>query len=722
MNKRRQLGKRIVSLTLATVLLLFTVVPANAATTGALNSDAAAINSDGNINSDGAINSDGNAGMRTFSVRGRSMIASSKAKNMSKGWHSIGGYRYYFYKTGKYYKDAIQSISGKKYCFDKSGHLLYGVNKYDGSHYYSDSKGVIRESAGFVTSDGYRYYVTKGGKIMTGRTFKVSGKTYKAYGSGKLGTGVFKYGTVAHFYADKNGVVRMKAGFINWNGDRYYITKDKGRIECGRTFKVSGKMYKAYGNGKLGTGVFKYGKTARFYADKNGVVRTKAGFITWNGYRYYITKNAGRLESGRTFKVKGKTYKAYSTGKLGTGVFKYGATARFYADKYGVVKTTAGFVEYSGNRYYVQKGGKIELGHTFTVNGRKYKAFADGRLGTGIFKYGSKYYYADEDGAIASKAGVVSFKKKYYYVNKNGSVAMNGLITAGSKKYMANADGTLKTGFFEDSETKYYAGKKGEIVTKEGFLVVDGGTYYIQKGGAIFWGHTFTKNGKTYKAYASGKLGTGLFKYGSSYYYADGTGAVKTTAGLITVSGKKYYVKKGGKIAVSTTITTGGTTYKANSKGVLTAQKSTTGTELMKIAQKEVGTKTGKKYWEAYFGTKFRNGDSTPWCGTFVTWCFKKAGLYSLIKDIEDYGNLGYVPSYSAYANKKKIWVSANKAKAGDIIIFGSSSHVGLVKSVSGNVITTIEGNTGSTRNGEVKQKTYSLTNSWIKGVMRVIR
>lgn len=657
MNKRRQLGKRIVSLTLATVLLLFTVVPANAATTGALNSDAAAINSDGNINSDGAINSDGNARMRTFSVRGRSMIASSKAKNMSKGWHSIGGYRYYFYKTGKYYKDEIKSISGKKYCFDKSGHLLYGVNKYDGSHYYSDSKGVIRETAGFVTSDGYRYYVTKGGKIMTGRTFKVSGKTYKAYG-----------------------------------------------------------------NGKLGTGVFKYGKTAHFYADKNGVVRTKAGFITWNGYRYYITKNAGRLECGRTFKVKGKTYKAYSTGKLGTGVFKYGTTARFYADKYGVVKTSAGFVEYSGNRYYVQKGGKIELGHTFTVNGRKYKAFADGRLGTGIFKYGSKYYYADEDGAIASKAGVVSFKKKYYYVNKNGSVAMNGLITAGSKKYMANTDGTLKTGFFEDSGTKYYAGKKGEIVTKEGFLVVDGGTYYIQKGGAIFWGHTFTKNGKTYKAYASGKLGTGLFKYGSSYYYADGTGAVKTAAGLITVSGKKYYVKKGGKIAVSTTITTGGTTYKADSKGVLTAQKSTTGTGLMKIAQKEVGTKTGKKYWEAYFGTKFRNGDSTPWCGTFVTWCFKKAGLYSLIKDIEDYGNLGYVPSYSAYANKKKIWVSANKAKAGDIIIFGSSSHVGLVKSVSGNVITTIEGNTGSTRNGEVKQKTYSLTNSWIKGVMRVIR
>lgn len=84
-------------------------------------------------------------------------------------------------------------------------------------------------------------------------------------------------------------------------------------------------------------------------------------------------------------------------------MFKYGTTARFYADKYGVVKTTAGFVEYSGNRYYVQKGGKIELGHTFTVNGRKYKAFQMVDWEPGIFKYGSKYYYADEDGAIAPR-------------------------------------------------------------------------------------------------------------------------------------------------------------------------------------------------------------------------------------------------------------------------------------------------------------------------------
>lgn len=597
MNKRNHWINRIISMTLAVVVLLFSVVPAGAATSVPVNSDGN-VNSDGTrINSDGAINSDGNkntarsgARVQMFSA-GRSVAGTSSLKKLTKGWHSVSGYRYYFYATGKYYTNKIASISGKKYYFDKNGHLLYGVNAYGSDKYYSDSNGVVKTTAGFVTSSGYRYYVQSGGKIMAGRTFKVSGKIYKAYGTGRIGTGVFLYGT----------------------------------------------------------------------------------------------------------------------------------TARFYADKYGVVKLTAGFVSYGGKKYYVQKGGRILLGHTFKVKSKTYKAYGDGHLGTGIFKYGSKYYYADSNGVVTTKAGLVTYNKKYYYVQSGGVVAMNQLITVGSKKYMATGTGELKTGFFENAGTKYYANSKGEIITKTGFLVVSGKTYYIQKGGAIFWGHTFTVNGKTYKAYSDGRLGTGLFKYGSSYYYADGTGAVKTSAGLITLSGKKYYVQKGGKIAVSTTITTGGTTYKADASGVLTAQKSS-GTELMKIAQKEVGTKTGKKYWEAYFGTKFRNGDSTPWCGTFVTWCFKQAGLYSLIKDIQDYGNLGYVPSYTAYANKKKIWVSANKAKAGDIIIFGSSQHVGLVKSVSGNIITTIEGNTGSTKNGEVKQKTYSLSNSWIKGVMRVIK
>ena len=658
MNKRKQLGKRIISAMLAVVLVLFSVVPAGAATSansGRINSDGA-INSDGNINSDGASNNDSaQNNSKTLSVSGRSTTTSSSSmKKLKKGWHSVNGYRYYFYATGKYYTSKMANISSSKYIFDKNGHLLYGVNKYHDAYYYSDSKGVVKTSAGFVTNSGYRYYVQSGGKITTGHTFKVNGKTYKAFGNGKLGTGVFKYGTTAHFYADSKGVIRLTSGFVKYNGNYYYITK-----------------------------------------------------------------NSGRLEVGRTFKVNGKTYKAYSNGRLGTGVFLYGTTAHFYADSKGVVKTTAGFVTYKSKKYYVQSGGRIMLDKQFAVGKNKYIAFADGHIGLNVFKKDSKYYYADSNGVLNTTAGVKKYNGNYYYAGSNGVITTGKTFTVGSKKYFAASNGVLKNGFFEVSDTKYYA-YKGAVPTKATFVTVSGNIYYIQNGGAICWGKTFKVDGKTYKAFSTGRLGTGLFKYGSYYYYADSAGAVKTTAGIIKVSGKQYYVQSGGKIAVSKTVTVSGKTYAAAATGVLT-QKKTTGDNLMKIAQAEVGTKTGKKYWTAYFGTAFKNGDATPWCGTFVTWCFKKAGLYSLIEDIEDYGNLGYVPSYTAYANKKKIWVSTSKAKAGDIIIFGSSSHVGLVKSVSGNVITTIEGNTGSTKNGEVKEKTYSLTNSWIKGVIRVI-
>ena len=145
--------------------------------------------------------------------------------------------------------------------------------------------------------------------------------------------------------------------------------------------------------------------------------------------------------------------------------------------------------------------------------------------------------------------------------------------------------------------------------------------------------------------------------------------------------------------------------------------------KLTDVMDSQVGTKTGEKYWKYYYGTKFRNGDSTPWCGAFVAWCYDEAGLIDKIEDVEDYGNLGYVPSYTKYANKTGKWVEKAAASAGDIIIFGSGNgqHVGLVRDNDGKNITTIEGNTGTTRNGEVKEKVYSKTNSWIKGIIRVL-
>jgi hypothetical protein len=131
---------------------------------------------------------------------------------------------------------------------------------------------------------------------------------------------------------------------------------------------------------------------------------------------------------------------------------------------------------------------------------------------------------------------------------------------------------------------------------------------------------------------------------------------------------------------------------------------------------------TGKKYWSWYFGTRFRDTDRTPWCGTFVGWCFRKAGRYDKIRSA---GNIAYVPSYSRFADSRSKWVKKSKARGGDIIIFGNSQHTGIVERVYNGYIYTIEGNSGPTaevgtrKPGAVTRRVYKLTDKYIKGVMR---
>jgi hypothetical protein len=106
---------------------------------------------------------------------------------------------------------------------------------------------------------------------------------------------------------------------------------------------------------------------------------------------------------------------------------------------------------------------------------------------------------------------------------------------------------------------------------------------------------------------------------------------------------------------------------------------------------------TGKKYWVWYYKTKFRNTDITPWCGAFVAWCYYEAGVYDKILIAEKYGPLGYVPTYSRFANKHDKWISRSEAQGGDIIVFGLNMHVGLVEGAYDDYIITIEGNAGPT-------------------------
>ena len=127
------------------------------------------------------------------------------------------------------------------------------------------------------------------------------------------------------------------------------------------------------------------------------------------------------------------------------------------------------------------------------------------------------------------------------------------------------------------------------------------------------------------------------------------------------------------------------------------------------------GSNNYTKYARDLRDAGYYNGNKNgfAWCDVFVDWCFYKAFGKTEGQRIEcQTGDLGAGCKYSKQYYKNKGRCDRNP-KVGDQIFFtsgGTISHTGIVTAVSGEKVTTVEGNSGDA----VKKHTYSLSNSYI--------
>lgn len=113
--------------------------------------------------------------------------------------------------------------------------------------------------------------------------------------------------------------------------------------------------------------------------------------------------------------------------------------------------------------------------------------------------------------------------------------------------------------------------------------------------------------------------------------------------------------------------------------------------KFLEVAQAEIGYIEGP----ADNQTKYQKAKQ-PWCGAFVNWCAKQAGI--------KIPNCTYTPAGATGFMDKNAWTISEQAdpKPGDIVFFdfpGDAldriSHVGIVISNNGDgTVTTVEGNT----------------------------
>lgn len=122
-----------------------------------------------------------------------------------------------------------------------------------------------------------------------------------------------------------------------------------------------------------------------------------------------------------------------------------------------------------------------------------------------------------------------------------------------------------------------------------------------------------------------------------------------------------------------------------------------------------------------YYNKKMKSGFSmnVAWCAIFVSWCKNAAGIKeSVIPDFAscDVGKR-FFEKKGRY-EKSRAYGGEYEPKRGDVIFFSSgytqndSTHVGVVTSVSGNAVSTVEGNSSD----EVRRRSYSLASKYIIG------
>lgn len=132
--------------------------------------------------------------------------------------------------------------------------------------------------------------------------------------------------------------------------------------------------------------------------------------------------------------------------------------------------------------------------------------------------------------------------------------------------------------------------------------------------------------------------------------------------------------------------------------------------EALRVAGKEVGTEEND---EAFGSKPYNNGSA--WCAAFTSWVWKEAGYDVTWTDFD------YVPAVWNDAEALDLRrPSPADAQPGDLIVFdwegdGTPDHIGIVETVSGGMIHTIEGNSSD----RVQRLDYSMNAGEVVGVIK---
>ena len=220
-------------------------------------------------------------------------------------------------------------------------------------------------------------------------------------------------------------------------------------------------------------------------------------------------------------------------------------TVWYFANADGLLENPqnhAGPMQNEEGYFYLDAQGKSQAG-TFEVDGIRYTY--DGN--------GNRYQIRD---------GWQKENETWYYI-ENGSPVTGWKQIQGSWYYLDPADGSMKTGFFQDSSgTLYYTDAAGRMLSGNGWKQIRGNWYWVQPSGAIARGWKQNRGTWYYLDAESGAMHTGWYQVNGVWYYSDGSGAMMAN-GWLWHGGSWYYLTNSGSMHTGW-LNQGGTWYYLN--------------------------------------------------------------------------------------------------------------------------------------------------------------
>lgn len=445
-------------------------------------------------------------------------------------------------------------------------------------------------TAGFFTGeDGETYYRNEEGEVLTYTMVTVDEKKYWLQDSGiLLKSGAVYYEGVI-YRADKKGVLSVKSGWVQL-GEDWYCTDTEGvpRKNCW----VSGKYYLDDIGVMLSSTIVEW-EGELYYLGEDGACRTEAGPVKY-GSAWFLIGTDGAIVRDMITEVGGRMYSAGEDGRLYTNqiIFVEDETY-YYAEGNGAFRTKSGWIEYSGQWYFLEEGGRARCNLTAKdAKGNRFYLGDDGRMvrneivvvdevmyyagSNGAFrtkkgwlKIGSDWYFTESDGSFRRNKFVVVSKTEMYFMDDVGKMVTSNIVVYQDILYYIDTDGRVKMnkGWMKIKNKWYYAIGDGALLRND-IIEYKGKQYFMGDDGAMVISDGVISKGKAYKADKEGVLtaATGWVKSGGLWYRADKNSAILRNQ-FLTISGVEYFLDLFGVVQEETFFYYGNDMYYAEKSG-----------------------------------------------------------------------------------------------------------------------------------------------------------